>query len=85
MGFGLSYVIVRLVLVCVIVVVRTSVDVETGSLQPNQPGSLHVLVVCFGPFEVVDAGGGEMGLVCGGDVGLGAESSLHPHHPGVAQ
>lgn len=71
------------------VVVSTSVDVETGSLHPNHPGSLHVLVVCVGSFpEVVDTvGGGETGLVCGGEVavGLGAESSLHPHQPGVAQ
>jgi hypothetical protein len=40
-----SVVTVRLILVAVMVVVKTSVDVDTGSLQPNQPGSLHVLVV----------------------------------------
>jgi len=83
-----SVVTVRDVLVSVTVVVRTSVDVETGSLQPNQPGSLHVDVVSL-PLVLVDDGisGGDVGLVCGGSVEIELVSSLslHPHHPGVAQ
>lgn len=85
-GEGASVVTVRDVLVSVTVVVRTSVDVETGSLQPNQPGSLHVDVVCV-VWLVSDAEvGEEVGLGCASDV-LVDEGvvSLQPHHPGVAQ
>jgi hypothetical protein len=79
---GPTVVSVRLVLVAVIVVVTTSVDVAIGSLHPNQPGSLHVLVVWL--VEAVVDGMDEVGLGAGCVV-AGSPLSLQPHQPGVRQ
>jgi hypothetical protein len=71
LGELVCVVVVAVVLLVVIVEIVESVDVEVGSLQPNQPGVWHVVIVVV-EREVVDA--------LPDDV-----LSRQCHHPGVSQ